>query len=152
MQKDPNPKKYKIPDISRFEFIMCTSIHCIINIHYFTLDKQCHMWIGWSKGHFMVTHHGKMNECINLSLNTECDSTPCHQAQIDERKHSASLAFMRGIHRWPVNSPYKGPVTRKMLPFDDVIMNGEQHMRILSFFLFATDFTKRCSIPSMIIH
>ena len=34
-----------------------------------------------------------------------------------------SLAFMRGIHRWPVNSPHKGPVTRKMSPFDDVIMN-----------------------------
>ena len=37
----------------------------------------------------------------------------------DPRKHqsSASLAFVRGIHRWPVNSPHKGPVTRKMLPF-----------------------------------
>ena len=43
----------------------------------------------------------------------------------DQRKHqsSASLAFVRGIHRWPVNSPHKGPVTRKMLPFDDVIMS-----------------------------
>ena len=43
----------------------------------------------------------------------------------DQRKHqsSASLAFVRGIHRWPVNSPHKGPVTRKMFPFDDVIMN-----------------------------
>ena len=42
----------------------------------------------------------------------------------DKRKHqiSASLAFVRGIHRRPVNSPYKGPVTRKMFPFDDVIM------------------------------
>ena len=28
---------------------------------------------------------------------------------------------MRGIHRSPVNSPHKGPVTRKMFPFDDVI-------------------------------
>ena len=28
---------------------------------------------------------------------------------------------MRGIHRWPVNSPHKGPVTQKMIPFDDVI-------------------------------
>ena len=27
-----------------------------------------------------------------------------------------------GIHRWPVNSPHKRPVTRKMFPFDDVIM------------------------------
>ena len=44
----------------------------------------------------------------------------------DERKHqsSASLAFVRGIDRWPVNSPHKGPVTRKMFPFDDVIMNA----------------------------
>ena len=43
---------------------------------------------------------------------------------IDQRKHqsSASLAFVRGIHRGPVNSPHKGPVTRKMFPFDDVIM------------------------------
>ena len=41
-----------------------------------------------------------------------------------QRKHqsSASLAFVRGIHRWPVNSPHKGPVTRKMFPFDDVIV------------------------------
>ena len=29
---------------------------------------------------------------------------------------------MRGIHRSPVDSPHKGPVTRKMFPFDDVIM------------------------------
>ena len=35
---------------------------------------------------------------------------------------SASLAFVRGIHWWPVNSPHKRPVTRKMFPFDDVIM------------------------------
>ena len=43
----------------------------------------------------------------------------------DQRKHqsSASLAFARGFHRWPVNSPHKWPVTRKMFPFDDVIMH-----------------------------
>ena len=35
---------------------------------------------------------------------------------------SASLAFVRGIHRRRVNSPHKWPVTRKMFPFDDVIM------------------------------
>ena len=42
----------------------------------------------------------------------------------DQRKHqsSASLAFVLGIHRWPVNSPHKGPVTRKIFLFDDVIM------------------------------
>ena len=42
----------------------------------------------------------------------------------DRRKYQspASLAFVRGIHRRPVNSPHKWPVTRKMFPFDDVIM------------------------------
>ena len=43
---------------------------------------------------------------------------------VDQRKHqsSASLAFVRGIPRWPGNSPHKSPVNRKMLQFDDVIM------------------------------
>ena len=42
----------------------------------------------------------------------------------DQRKHqsSASLAFVRGIHRSPVNSPHKRPVRRNMFPFDDVII------------------------------
>ena len=42
----------------------------------------------------------------------------------DQRKHqsSTSLAFVWGIHRRPVNSPHKGPVTWKTFPFDDVIM------------------------------
>ena len=66
----------------------------------------------------------------------ECDGVSYHQLTIvystvysgaDQRKHlisSASLAFARGIHRRPVNSPHKGPVyiMRKMVPFDDVIM------------------------------
>ena len=44
----------------------------------------------------------------------------------DQSKHqsSASLAFVWGIHREPVNSPHKWPVTRKMFPFDDVIMRS----------------------------
>ena len=47
----------------------------------------------------------------------------------DESKHqsSMSLAFVRGIHRWPVNSPHKWPVTRKIFPFDDVIMYFPLH-------------------------
>ena len=42
----------------------------------------------------------------------------------DQSKHqsSASLAFVWGIYQGPVNSPHKWPVTRKMFPFDDVIM------------------------------
>ena len=49
-------------------------------------------------------------------------STVCSDA--DQRKHqsSASLAFVRGTDRWPVNSPHEGPVTRKMFLFNGVIM------------------------------
>ena len=45
----------------------------------------------------------------------------------DQRKHqsSASLAFVWGIHRGPVNSPHKWPVTRKIFPVDNVIMNSK---------------------------
>ena len=43
---------------------------------------------------------------------------------------------LRGIHRWPLNSSHKGPVTRKMFPFDDVIMkNGIVQLKI-----------KKCSV------
>ena len=57
------------------------------------------------------------------------DSTVCSSA--DQRIHqsSASLAFVRGIHRWPVNSPHKGPVTRKMFPFYEVIMRKTHQIR-----------------------
>ena len=43
---------------------------------------------------------------------------------LDQRKHqsSASLAFVQGIHRWPVNSQHKWPVTRNMLLFRHVII------------------------------
>ena len=43
---------------------------------------------------------------------------------IKARRH---WPLCEGIHRWPVDSPHKGPVTRKMFPFDDVIMLGWIH-------------------------
>ena len=49
----------------------------------------------------------------------------------DKKKHPfespASPAWVRGIHRGPVNSPHKWPVTRKVFPFDDVIMVYMHH-------------------------
>ena len=48
----------------------------------------------------------------------------------DQREHQSSAsprAFVGGIHRWPVDSPHKGPVTRKMFPFDDVIIHQRAH-------------------------
>ena len=39
-----------------------------------------------------------------------------------QRKRQSSAAFVRGIPRWPGNSPHVGPVARTIFPFDDVIM------------------------------
>ena len=43
----------------------------------------------------------------------------------DQRNHqsSPSLAFVRGIHLWPANSPHTGQVTRKVFSFDALIMD-----------------------------
>ena len=64
-------------------------------------------------------------------------STFCSGA--DQRKHtsSASLAIVRVIHRLPVNSLHKGPVTRKIFPFDDVIMEDRDPTVIQSQHLMA---------------
>ena len=54
-------------------------------------------------------------------------STVCLDAVQRKHQSSASLAFVRGIHRWPMNPPHKGPVTPKMHPFDDVIKEHVFH-------------------------
>ena len=76
--------------------------------------------LGWEVVHYGEVIMGAMASQIT-SL-TIVYSTIYSDA--DQRKHqsSASLAFVRGIHRSPVNSPHKWPVTRKMFPFADVIM------------------------------
>ena len=57
-------------------------------------------------------------------------------SDVDQSKHqsSASLAIVWKIHRGPVNYPHKRPVTRKMFPFDDVIMVNSQMDRYHSYF------------------
>ena len=79
------------------------------------------------------------SQAVRVWRHNERDGVSNHQRAIvystvysgaDQRKHqsSASLAFVRGFHRWPVNSPHKGPVTRKMFPFDDVIMKQKKDL------------------------
>ena len=57
-----------------------------------------------------------------ISSLTTVYSTVYSRRKSKENHSSASLAFVRGIRRWPVISSHKGPVTLKMFPFDDVIM------------------------------
>ena len=81
--------------------------------------------------HRHVTHH--YEDVIMGAMASQVTSLTIVYSTVysdaDQRKHlsSASLAFVRGIHRWPVNSPHKWPVTGKMFPFDDVIMIVAQY-------------------------
>ena len=86
-----------------------------------------------SPGKAPVTQRGVWCEAIIILqwCHNECDGVSNTSLTIVysaayKKKHqsSASLAIVWGIHRWPRNSPHKGPVTRKMFPFDDVIMMG----------------------------
>ena len=80
------------------------------NAHY---QPHCHpttnsLWLCSS------VHCGPPHQSRRIWLSAEADNQKHHR--------STSLAFVWGIHRWPVNSPHRGPVTWKMFPFDDIIM------------------------------
>ena len=96
------------------------------------------LWIRWRQ--YLATLQVMISKCIKPLkwCHNERDgvsitgvsiaySTVCSGANQRKHQSSASLAFARGIHLWPVNSPHKGPATRKMFPFDDVIMWNTWH-------------------------
>ena len=58
-----------------------------------------------------------------ITSRTTVYSTVYSSAGQRKRQSPASLAFVWGIHWWPVNSPHKGPVTREMFPFHYIIMH-----------------------------
>ena len=63
----------------------------------------------------------------NTGVSIVC-SAVCSGADRRKYQTAPSLAFVRGIHRWPVDSPHhKRPVTRKIFPFDDVIMQTKHY-------------------------
>ena len=71
------------------------------------------------------THYSDVIMSLMMSQITDVlmvYSTVC--SGTDQRKHQSftQLAFVRRIHHWSVDSPHKGPLTRKMFSFDDVIM------------------------------
>ena len=87
-------------------------------------DMPCHM----IRGHY--------NDVIMSTIASQITSLTIFNSTVysgaDQRKHqsSASLAFVRGIHRGPMNSPHKWPVMRKMFPFNDVIMGSWVSMTV----------------------
>ena len=78
-----------------------------------------------------ITLHSHYDDVIMSEIASQITSLTIVYSTVhlgaDQSKHqsSASLAFVWEIHRWPVNFPHKWPVTRKIFPFDDVIMSSQ---------------------------
>ena len=87
-------------------------VRCCISGSEFISILSISSRIHWHRGNHKI-HYNDVIMSVMASQITSASiiySTVCSRA--DQRKHqsSASLAFVRGIHRWPVNSPHKGPV------------------------------------------
>ena len=82
------------------------------------------IWL-WVTSSLVQFHYSDIMGAIVSEITSLTTVSWTDYSGADQRKHQspASLAFVRGIHRWPVNSPHKWSVTRKMFPFDDVIMS-----------------------------
>ena len=106
---NPFTKSQLCGDFSHHDIVFYI-YHCLV----------CHNWIAAAS---FITLTSQWPRWRLKSLASRLFTEPFIRAQI-KKKHqsSASLAFVRGIHRGPVNSPHKWPVTRKMFPFDGVIM------------------------------
>ena len=107
-----------------------TQAYTALSLSWTMDERQRHSWHWLRQLLPPLLHHG---DVVMSAMASQITSVlivylpACSDA--DQRRHqsSASLAFVRGIHRWPVNSPHKGSVTRKLFPFDDVIMHIWAH-------------------------
>ena len=75
------------------------------------------------KDSFQWRHNGR--DGISNHEPHQCLLNRLFMCRSKKYQSSASLALVRGIHRWPVNSAHKWTVVRKMFPFDDVIILGK---------------------------
>ena len=91
-----------------------------------SVDDGCMRLLGRFAGHY--------NDVIMTVILSQITSLTSVYSTVysdaDQRKHlsAASLAFVRGIHRGPVNSTHIWPVTEKLFPYDDVIMGMNSQM------------------------
>ena len=84
---------------------------------------QSYHWPFWIRFTALQWRH---NECDSVSNHQPHDCLLNRLFRHISKKTSKLrvTGLCVGIHRWPVNSPHKGPVTGKMFPFDDVIMEN----------------------------
>ena len=109
--------KYKEVD---FENVVCNVVALSPNCinQFVTIMYSKHNVLPWNQ---LQGHHNE-GDGVSNHRRPDCLLNCLLRRRSMKYQSSTSLAFLRGIHQWPVNSPHKGPVSRKMFPFDDVIM------------------------------
>ena len=79
-------------------------------------DKMSYRKISWSLEATRLVHYNDVTmDAIASQITSLMTIYSTIYSDADQRKHqsSASLAYVRGIHHWPVNSLHKWPVMRK---------------------------------------
>ena len=83
----------------------------------------------WPRSSLQWRHNGRDGVSNHQPHDCLLNCLFSHRSKKTSKPRATGL-FLRGIHRWPMNSPHKGPVRRKMFPFDDVIMYTDSRMGI----------------------
>ena len=110
-----------------FSAIFCDIFKCIFMNEknhvplFLWFSEVCYSGFNWQYVHYDDVITGAM--ASQFTGLTVVYSAVYSDAEQRKYQSSASLAFVRGIHRGPVNSLNKWPVTRKMA-FHDVIMSA----------------------------
>ena len=102
------------------------SFPIIVELNHVSKNQNDHLWLAldvyWTISKNVVSgviaaraiHYSDVIMYVIASQITGVSivcSTVCSGTYQRNHQSSASLAFVRGIHRWPVDSPHKGPVT-----------------------------------------
>ena len=114
--------KLRFEDVTELCAVLCTRLLGVLN-------TSNSLWYGEACIHYSDVIMSTMaSQITSLTI-----VYPTIYSGVDQRQHQsyASLAFVRGIHQWPMNSQHKGPVTLKMFSFDDV-SNSPMYRVIIS--------------------
>ena len=76
----------------------------------------------WAASTPSLSLEWRLNERTGISNHRRLDCLLNRLFRRISKKATKLCVTGRCDHRWPVDSPHKGSVTRKMFPFDDIIM------------------------------
>ena len=142
-------KQSKLYDIQAKEYLRDLSLKCVLKIYRIPQQPKVLLHVQYISQNMHTNYSDVIMGTIASQITSLAIVYLTVYSSADQIKHqsSVSLVFMRGIHRWPVNSPHKGPVTRKMCPFDDVIMCFVVVCCVVILFSVLVDSFRQCVYP-----